>query len=475
MTDLKSKAKNGLKWSAIERIATQFIQLVVMLLLGRILGPESFGLIGMLSIFIAISQTFVDSGFGNALIRKIDRNEVDYSTTFYFSIAVSLVCYIALYLSAPYIADFYGQQELIQILRVLSLTIIINSVSIVHRTRFTIDMNFKLQAKISLLSVLFSSIVALLLGYFNYSVWALVGQSLTFSLLSTILIYYFSGWRPKEKFCKHSFYELFNFGSKLLVSSLIDTIYNNLYQIIIGKLFSPAQLGIFSQAKNLSNMPAMTLTSIIQRVTYPMLSQIQDDTKKLDDVYLLTLRLSALVIFPIMVGIAIVAKPLVQLSLGDNWADSAYLMSILCFGYMLYPIHAINLNLLKVKGRSDLFLKIEILKKIMITLILFITVPLGIKAICIGMLIQSYIGLVINTYYSGKMSKLNIVYQLKAIFPIWVSCIFIGSSGYYIFSYINNDVIKLIGTLLFSMSLYFLYVFKYEKDLFGYIKETIIK
>ncbi|HIF9210044.1 TPA: lipopolysaccharide biosynthesis protein [Photobacterium damselae] len=464
-----------MKWSAIERIATQSIQLIVMLVLGRMLGPEAFGLIGMLAIFIAISQTFVDSGFSSALIRKQYRSEADYATTFYFNIIVSLSCYVLLFICAPYIADFYNQVELIELTRVLGLVIVVNSFAVVQRARLTIVMDFKTQAKTSLISVIVSACIALLLAYYSFGVWALVAQTLSFSIINVVLLNIFNPWLPKHGFSKKSFKELFSFGSKLLASGLIDTIYNNIYQIIIGKIFTADQLGIFTQAKNLSSMPAMTLTGIIQRVTYPMMSYIQNAQQALDKAYLLTLRLAAVVIFPIIIGLGLVAKPLLTVLLGQEWESASELMNILCIGYMLYPIHAINLNILQVKGRSDLFLRLEIIKKAIITIVLVITIPLGIKAICIGIVIQSYLALFINTYYTGKLTSLTMLKQFKSLICIWLltlGCAAIASFWYLI---ISNDIIQL-GLIIFTALSSYLIVIKYlQSDLFDFMINTIIR
>ena len=475
MSPIKQKTTNGLKWSAIERIATQAIQLVVMLILGRMLGPEAFGLVGMLAIFIAISQTFVDSGFSSALIRKQDRSEADYATTFYFNIVVSLSCYVLLFICAPYIADFYHQPELINLTRVLGIVILVNAFAVVQRTRLTVAMDFKTQAKASLLSVSCSTIITLILAYYNFGVWALVGQTLSFAIFNVILFNVLDPWLPKCGFSKASFKELFGFGSKLLASAILATIYENIYQIIIGKLFNAGQLGLFTQAKNLSSMPAMTLTGIIQRVTYPMMSQIQNDKQALDKAYLLTLRLAAVVISPLIIGLGLVAKPLLTVLLGQEWQSAAELMTILCVGYMLYPIHAINLNLLQVKGRSDLFLKLEIIKKIIVTLVLVITVPLGIKAICIGMVIQSYLALLINTYYTGKLSSLTMLKQFKALISIWLltlGCAAIASLWYLV---IDNDIIQLGLIIISALILYFIVIKYLQSDLFDYIISTIFR
>lgn len=474
MNAIKQKTTNGLKWSAIERIVTQAIQLIVMLILGRILGPEAFGLVGMLGIFIAISQTFVDSGFSSALIRKQDRSEADYATTFYFNIGVSLSCYILLFVCSPYIANFYHQPELINLTRILGIVILVNSFAIVQRTRLTVVMDFKTQAKASLFSVSCSTIIAFILAYYNFGVWALVGQTLSSAIFNVILLNVLEPWLPKCGFSKSSFKALFGFGSKLLVSGLLDTIYNNIYQVIIGKLFNPSQLGLFYQAKSLSSMPAMTLTGIIQRVTYPMMSHIQSDKQELDKAYLLTLRLAAVVIFPIILGLGFVAKPLLTVLLGQEWQSAAELVTILCIGYMLYPVHAINLNLLQVKGRSDLFLKLEIIKKIITTIVLVITVPFGIKAICIGIVIQSYIALLINTYYTGKLSSLTMLKQFKALISIWLltfGCATFASLWYLI---IGDDITQLGLIIMTALILYFIAIKYLQSDLFYYIRDVFL-
>ncbi|MUK67952.1 lipopolysaccharide biosynthesis protein [Aliivibrio fischeri] len=468
MPELTQKTTNGLKWSAVERIATQVIQLVVMLILGRMLGPEAFGLVGMLAIFIAISQTFVDSGFSSALIRKQDRRDIDYTTTFYFNIVISFSCYILLFICAPYIADFYHQPELINLTRTLGIVILANAFSIVQRTRLTIAMDFKTQAKASLLSVSCSTTIALFMAYSGFGVWSLVGQTLSFAIINALFLNILEPWFPKGGFSKKSFKELFGFGSKILVSGLLDTIYNNIYQIIIGKLFNAEQLGLFTQAKNLSSMPAMTLTGIIQRVTYPMMSHIQNDLQALDKSYLLTLRLSAVVIFPIIIGLGLVSKPLLNILLGKEWQSAAELMSLLCIGYMLYPIHAINLNLLQVKGRSDLFLKLEIIKKIITTIVLIITVPLGIKAICIGMVIQSYLALFINTYYTGKLSSLTMFKQFKSLIYIWLITLICASIASLWYLIISDNTIQLILILISAFFLYLISIKYLQSDLFGY-------
>lgn len=475
--EMKSTA-NGLKWGAIERLATQAIQLIVMLYLARLLGPEAFGLVGMLAVFIAISQTFVDSGFSSALIRNTDRTEKDFSTTFYFNIGVGVFCYAVLFIAAPYIATFFDQAALISLLRVLGLTVIVNSFAIVQRAKLTIDMDFKTQAKASLISVFVSCGVGIWLANTGYGVWALVGQALTSAVCNVLLLNIYLRWLPTTGFSKNSFDYLFGFGSKLLAASLIDTVFKNIYQIIIGKQFNATQVGLFTQANQLSLMPAMTMTTVIQRVTYPMLSNIQNDVNKFEETYLLTLRLAALVVFPLMAGLSISAEPFINVVLGAKWLPAAELLTILSFAFMLYPIHAINLNLLQVKGRSDIFLKLEIIKKSLITVMLVITIPLGVKAMCIGLLIHSFIAFFINSFYTGKFSKLSTQKQLKALLPIWMGVFVCAGLTHGVYLVIENAIdtnfyIQLAVNLSLMSLLYIAYIYLFQKDLYQVILTTV--
>ncbi|MBN6363595.1 lipopolysaccharide biosynthesis protein [Providencia huaxiensis] len=473
--NLKQKTTSSLKWSAIERLATQLVQLIVMLVLARILGPHAFGLIGMLAVFIAVSQVFVDSGLSSALIRKLDRSELDYSTAFYFNIGIALACYTLLYFCAPYIASFYNQPELTPLTRVLALVVIINSFGIIQRTKLSIKMDFKTQAKASLIAVTISSLTAFCLAYYNFGVWSLVAQTLVYATFNVIFLNIFHLWLPRLNFSLESFGHLFGFGSKLMLSALIDSIYQNIYQIVIGKKFNILDVGYFIQANQLIKTPATTMTAIIQRVTYPMLSSIQNDENRLNAAYLLTLRLSAVVIFPILFGLGTIADPLIPELLGIEWKPAALLASILAMGFLLYPIHAINLNYLQVKGRSDLFLKLEVIKKVIITIILIITIPYGINAICIGIVIQSYIALFINTYYNGKIGNLSGIIQLKALLPIWLIAIAACSIAWLITHSVTLSTwFSITMTITIAIAIYIISIRLLQKDLYQYLILNIL-
>ncbi|KFK97887.1 lipopolysaccharide biosynthesis protein [Serratia sp. Ag1] len=466
MQNLKDKTKKSLQWSAIERFFTQAFQLGITLVLARILGPSAFGLVGMLTIFIAISNVLIDSGFSSALIRKKDHCNNDLITAFYYNILMSAVCYLILFFIAPYVANFYHQDELKYILRSLGVVVLINPFMFIPRLKLTLAMDFKTQAKISITSVSIGGLIAIVMAMLGYGVWSLVFQMIISTVCSVLLFNLFSPWFPRGQITKNSFDYLFDFGGKLLISSLLDVIYNNLYLIIIGKKFSPAIVGQFTQANQLASVPAMTLTGIIQRVTYPMFSHLQDKTDRLESLFFLTLRMAAVFIFPLIIGVAIIAKPLMTLLLGSQWQDAANLLSILCIGYMLYPIHAINLNLLQVKGRSDLFLKLEVAKKIIGVSILLITMPFGLLAMCVGFCITSYASLFLNTYYTAKLTKISQWQQCRKLLPIWLAAVFSAFIGYILGLYLHEVLwLQIIITLAVAILCYTAYLLFLQRQL----------
>ncbi|HDY7850758.1 TPA: lipopolysaccharide biosynthesis protein [Vibrio vulnificus] len=473
MSDLASKTKKGLQWSALERFLTQGIQLAITLYLARLLGPTAFGLVGMLAVFIAIANVFVDSGFTSALIRKTDRTESDLVTAFYYNIAMAGLCYFSLYISAPLIADFYQQAELQALLRILGLVVLINAFTLIPRVKLNVAMDFKTHAKISVLSVVISGPTAIILAINGYGVWALVAQTLLNASCTTFLFNLFAPWLPRGRITKHAFNYLFGYGSKLLLSGLLDVTYNNLYQIIIGKKFSPAVVGQFTQANQLASLPASTLTGIIQRVTFPLFSQLQDDPDKMANAYRQTLKLSALVIFPLIVALGLIAKPLFTSLLGEQWQGAAALLSVLCLGYMLYPIHAINLNLLQVTGRSDLFLKLEVMKKIIGVTVLLLSIPYGVLAMCLGFTLTSYLALLLNTYYTAKLAHLSQRQQCKDILPIWLAVIFSAAVGYSAGLYFIQSWLQIAVNLSVALLMYGMYLVLAQKPLLLQLRSNL--
>ena len=426
MSSLKDKTVKGVIWSAVDRFSAQGIQFVFSILIARLLVPEDYGVVAMLGIFMAVSQTFIDSGFGTALIRKIDRTEEDFSTVFYFNIVVATLFYFALFFAAPAIANFYNTPLLESITKVVALNLIINSLSGIHNAKLSIAIDFKSRAKISIVSTLLTGAVGLWMAYAGYGVWALVVQNLFSSAIRTVLLWVIVKWYPKLVFSWKSFKELFSFGSKLLASALLDTLYNNIYTLVIGKVFSPTTLGVYSKANSLAQFPSSNITSVLQGVTFPVLSTIQNEDDRLADAYKRFLKIAAFVVFPLMIGLSAVADPFIRLVLTDKWEGAIYLLQIMCFWMMWYPIHAINLNILQVKGRSDYFLKLEIIKKIQGVIVLCITVPMGIIAMCYGSLISSIICLVWNTHYTKKLIGYGFFAQMKDLLPIILHALVMG-------------------------------------------------
>lgn len=414
---LQKKAFWGVIWGGMESLSTRLISFVVGIFLARILSPTDYGLIGMLALFTAIAQTLVESGMGNALVRKENRTEKDFSTVFYFNIVVSLTLYTLLYFSAPWIASFLKEPQLILLTRVLSLPLLINALCIVQQTRLTIELNFKRQSVFTIIASICGSLVGLATAFTGHGVWALVYSMLTVSVCRCLLLWIWGRWQPTWIFSWTSFRDLFAFSSKLVASGLLDTAYNNIRPLIIGKLYSGAELGYYSRAENYASLPALTVTGLIGRVTYPVLCTMQSDDVKLAQSYRRLIRLAAYIVFPTLLGIAAIAHPLVSVMITDKWLPCVPLLQILCCQLMWYPIHALNLNLLQVKGRSDLFLRLEIIKKVLFTLILIITIPISVKAMCYGSLLISLICLGINTYYTGQLIKVGFFKQMKDLLP----------------------------------------------------------
>ncbi len=435
-TTLKKKAVKGTLWSAIERFSTQGIQFIIGLILARLLTPTDYGLLGMLAIFIAISRTFIDGGFAQALIQKKNRDELDFSTTFYFNIVVSLFVYAILFFAAPLIADFYQEPLLVELTRVIGVIIIINSFSVVQIAKFSIQVDFKTQTKATLTAVVISGAIGIYMAYSGFGVWALVVQRLTMEFIKTILLWLMSKWIPAWQFSVQRFKQLFSFGSKLLLSRLLDTVFVQIYTVVIGKVFSADTLGYFTRARQFSELPSQNITGIIQRVTFPVLSEIQDNDEKLREAYKKIIIMSATLIFPLMIGLAAVAKPFVLLVLTEKWSSTVWMLQLLCFAMMWYPIHAINLNVINVKGRSDLFLKLEVIKKIITFVILVITVPMGLEAILVGQIVDSYICLFINLHYTKKVINYGFLQQMRDLLPILLLSLAMGGLVYYTISYL---------------------------------------
>ena len=470
---LKRKTLIGLLWSGVERFSVQGVQFLVMLVIARILDPKDYGLVGMLVIFLAVAQSLIDSGFSQALIRKQDRTDTDNSTVFFFNIAVSIGLYILLYTVAPFVAAFYDESQLSELMRVLCIVIIINSFSVVQRALFTAALDFRTQAKASFASAVVSGAIGIYLAVKGFGVWTLVWQQICGSILSTVLLWLFSSWRPTFQYSWESFKRMFSFGSKLLASGLIDTIYNNSYMIVIGKIFNAASLGQYSRADQFVRLPSQNILGIIFSVVYPVLCSIQNDEDRLRNAYRMILRSSAFVVFPMLCGLAALSRPLVVLLIGDKWSVAAALILPLCFGTMWYPIHALNLSLLQVKGRSDLFLRLEIIKKSIGVAILVLSVPFGLMFMCYATIATSLICLSINAYYTGKFIQVGFLLQMRDLMPILLTSLIMFSIVYGITFVVNNEVYQLMLGLLIGSAFFLSVVYTFKFEELSYIKSMM--
>ncbi|MEG2120817.1 MAG: lipopolysaccharide biosynthesis protein [Rikenellaceae bacterium] len=471
---LKQQATSSVLWSAIERFSVQGAQYIISIIIARLLIPSDYGLIAMLSIFIAISQTFIDGGFANALIQKKERTEVDYSTVFYFNIAIAVVLYIILYLSSPYIAAFYNEQKLDLITKIVGVTLIINSFGIVQQTKLTIALDFKRQAIASLIAVIISGAVGIFMAYEGYGVWALVWHTLLNNLLRVILMWFFAHWHPILSFSINSFKEMFSFGSKILLSSLLHTIYTNLYTLVIGKKFAASELGFYNRASTLAQFPSTNFTNVIAKAVYPIQCRMQDDATELNRLFIIYLRMACYVIFPIMIAMCVLAEPFIRVLLTDKWLPAVPLLQILCIAFMWDPVMKINHNILNVKGRSDYFLRAELIKKIAAIIILVITIPFGIKVMCIGLIAYSFADMLIIIYYTHKLTEITLQRQIKELLPIVALSFSMGGVMYLSSLLSNTPIIQILAGgaagVIYYVALSHLFHFKEFKQILSIIK-----
>lgn len=417
MSSLKDKTIKGMSWSLLENVAGSGMTFLVGLVLARILTPDEFGIIGLLTVFLAIALIFVDSGFSQSLIRKQEILNQDYDTLFLFNLAVSVVCYTLLFFGAPWIAEYFSQPALCAIVQVTGLVLIINAVAIVQKVIFTRALDFKIQAKITICGAIISGIIGITMAFMGFGIWSLVGQMISKQLTTTILSWAWSDWRPRLHIDIDSFKEMFHFGYKLLISGLIDTLYKNIFYVIIGKFHTVRSLGEYTRAEQFASIFSANLTGVIQKVSYPVLSSMQDDPQRLKQGYRRIIKTSTIICFALMLGLAAVAKPLIVILIGEKWLPSVYLLQILCFSEMLYPLHAINLNILNVRGRSDLFLRLEIIKKIIAIPMLLVGIYYNIPAMLWCSVLMSYTAYFINAHYSAGLIDYPVSEQVKDILP----------------------------------------------------------
>ena len=412
---LKDKTVKGTFWSAADAFLGQGVTFLVGILLARMLTPAEYGLIGIVLIFTIILSGVVDSGFSNALIRKKDTTDDDYNTMFITNMVISIVMFLLLYISSPMIAQFFGRQELVDLCRVMGLILIIQALSITQTTILTKQIDFKTKTKASLISAIGSGVIGIGMAYTGFGVWALVGQQISKSLLYTVVLWILVHWWPKMSFSKESFHYMWGFGWKLMVSGLLNNIWNQMYQVVVGKFYSPATLGQYTRSKEYANIFSSNLTVIIQRVSYPALAEVQDDTERMVMAYRKIIKVSMFITAISMVSIAAIADPLIFCLIGPQWSEAASYLPLICMSMVLYPLHALNLNMLQIQGRSDIFLYLEIIKKIIGVVPLLLGIFVNIYWMLWGVIITGVIAFFLNSYYTGKKLNYSSWMQLKDI------------------------------------------------------------
>lgn len=451
---LKDKTVKGVAWSGIDNIAQYAVSFVVSIVLARLLSPDDYGLIGIIAIFTAVCGTLINGGFSDALVRKKNATEEDYNTVFIVNFAMSLFLYVVIFLCAPLIASFFDRQELVVLTRVSSIGMVIGALAMVQRTRLTKKIDFKTQTKITIISSVISGVIGVSMALMGFGVWSLVASNLSNHVLGTVLLWLFNKWIPKLQFSINSFKELFGFGWKLMLIGVINSIWKELYQVVVGKFYNPATLGQYTRAKGFSQLFSTNITSVVQRVTYPVLSNIQDEPTRMKEAYRRIIKTTMFIAATGMFFLGAISEPLLYCLIGPQWHDAAIYLPLICIAGSTYPLQAINLNMLQVQGRSDLFLGIEIVKKIIALGPLFVGAFVGILPMLYTNLIMCLISYFLNSYYSGKLLGYNSWMQLKDIIPFYGIAMAVALSVWFLkYLPISNWVVLpvqiVVGTLVF--------------------------
>lgn len=453
---LQRKAISGLIWTFTQQVGVQGINFIVQIILARLLLPEVFGLIAMIHVFMAIGTALMDSGMTSSLIRTKNTDQSDYSTVFFINFFSSIIIYLVLFFTAPYIALFFDQPLLSSIVRVYTLSFIIQALLAVQSARLTKEMNFKLQMYMQIPSSIIGGTIGIVMAYKGFGVWSLVWMHLVTTFLFMIQHWFRTDWKPSLIFDKQKFKYHFNFGYKLTLSSLLTALYTNSYTLVIAKMFSATQLGFYNQANTLRMFPVRNLTTALQKVTYPLFSSIQDDNQKLKSVFKRITLLVFFIVYPVMLILILVAEPLFRFVLTEKWLPAVPYFQILCISAIVYPLSMYNLNIILAKGRSDLHFKLEIIKKGASVLFLLLVFPFGIWGVVYAAAISMFIHAFVNSFYSGRLINYPLTEQLKNLLPI----LLIGGITFIGVFFFDKVIISNLGatdfiTILLILSLFF--------------------
>lgn len=466
---IKSKTRKAVYWDFVNKFSTQGLSFLFGVVLARLLSPSDYGIIALPLVFFAISQCFIDCGFGAALVRKPEVTEEDLNTAFYFNIAVGVLFYFILFFSSPYIAEFYNVPILSKILKVTALSTIFTPLQSVHFSLLFRSLNYKIPAIIAFVNSIVSGIFGVYLAYSGYGVWSLVFQGVIGQVVNLIMIWSLSRWRPSLIWSSESFNYLFGFGGKMLVSGVIDAIHDNIYPIVIGKFYSARDLGLYNRSQGYAQLPFRQINGIMDSISFPVLSKLQEDDKLLSMAFIRFLRIVIFILCPIMLCLSALAYPLVVLMITDKWVECVPLLQILCFAVILWPVQTLNFTILKVKGRTDLLLRLNVGIKILGFMVMCFTVPQGIIAIGYGSVVHVILAFLWITYYTGKVSSASMYVQIKAILPIIVLGVCMYGLIHIVSLFINNMILQLFVGLMvgcvFYLSIAYLFKFSELKDI----------
>ena len=413
----KKQVISGIFWRFMEQGGVSFMSFVMSIILARLLDPEAYGIVGLITVFITVSQVFINGGFSTALIQRKEVKSVDYSSVFYLSFLVSVTCYGIIFAAAPYIAAFYSEPLLAPVLKVQAISLFFAAYTSVATAKFQKELRFKALFKRTLLTIVFASAIGIYMAYVGYGVWALVGYNLSQAVLNAVVLLITERWYPKFEFSISRVGKLFSFGYKMLLSGVIDTVYNNMYSLVIGKIYTKSDLGYYNKGKNFPNMIIHNLNTSIQSVLLPVMSKAQDDKEQLKVMVRRSITVSCFIIFPAMAGLAGVSTPFIRLLFTDKWLPCVPFLCFCCFTYALWPLHTANLQVINAMGRSDIFLKLEIIKKTINIVGLIVSIPYGIYAMMWVRSFTSTLGIFINGYPNKKLLNYSPLEQIKDILP----------------------------------------------------------
>lgn len=469
----KTEVLYSLIWKLMERGGTQGIQFIVTVVLARLLVPEEFGLIVLATIFVSIAKIFVETGFNTALIQKKEADEIDFSSVFYLSIMVAGLLYLCLFLSSPYIALFFNQPEFTNVLRVLSLILFFGAINSIQIAIISRNLQFKKLFISSIGAVVLSGVVGIVMAYANFGIWALVSQQLTNQIVITIILWFTVKWRPLIVFSITRVKRLFSFGWKLLVSGILDTLTSNLTNLLVGKIYSPTALGFYNRGEQLPSLIVNNVDGSIQSVMLPTLSKYQENTQRVKEIARRSIVTSSFIIFPMMVGLAVIAEPLIELLFTEKWLSAVPFLQISCAVYALWPIHTMNLQVMNALGRSDLFLKLEIVKKILSVAILIISLQFGIYALVWGGFISSVLSTFINAYPNRKLIKYSFAEQWRDLVPSLLLSLVMGFIVYTIHWFELYKLLTLIIQIVLGIIIYVGLAKIFKLECYSYLIMTI--